>query len=113
MANDYFARKFDAGKSPWSLLPWRGAQAVVDVLAYGAQKYSPQSWRLVPNLVERYTDALLRHQTAILQGEDIDSESHLPHAYHVACNALFLAEVKALEMKRPQFQEEPGSNRDW
>ena len=113
MENDFFQRKFDQGKLPWTLLPWAGAAGVVQVLDYGARKYAPQSWRLVPDLVRRYTDALLRHQTAILQGEDIDPESHLPHAYHVACNALFLAEVRALEMKRPQFQEEPGPNQDW
>jgi len=87
--------KFDSGKPRWSLLPWPGLQGVVKILEYGAAKYAPGSWRHVPDAEARYTDALLRHQTAILMGEDLDPESGLPHAYHVACNALFLAELRA------------------
>jgi hypothetical protein len=109
----YFGRKNDQGKLRWSLVPWDGLEGVVKVLDYGAAKYAPQSWRLVPDARERYTDALLRHQTAILRGEHLDLESGLPHSYHVACNSLFLAELDALEMKRPQLQTEPGPNRDW
>ena len=44
-------------------------------------------------VVERYTDALLRHQMALLAGETIDSGSGLRHVDMVAWNALAVAEL--------------------
>jgi hypothetical protein len=64
--------------------------AVGAVLEYGARKYAPDGWKGVPDARARYADALLRHFSAWLDGERADPESGLPHAAHVATNALFL-----------------------
>lgn len=57
----------------------------------GAEKYGENSWRTLPDYWKRYKAALLRHLTAIDNGELIDAESGLPHIDHVLCNAVFLS----------------------
>lgn len=66
----------------------RALEAVSEIGTYGARKYSPNGWVSVPDGVERYTDALLRHLLAESRGEVRDPESNLPHAAHAAWNAL-------------------------
>ena len=53
-------------------------------LALGAAKYGPWNWR--ENHVElmTYLGAMKRHIDAIIEGEDIDSESGAFHLGHVA-----------------------------
>lgn len=82
--------KYDDGKP-------RLAEMVIDfkkpllelckVWEFGANKYSKSNWKLVDNGKDRYTNAMLRH---LLQEDDnpIDDESGLPHASHIAFNAL-------------------------
>ena len=89
--------KFDSGKPRWSLLMQgccRALLGVVNVLTFGAKKYSADSWRQVENGEERYRDALYRHLNAIESGEVIDPESGESHWAHVATNALFLEELR-------------------
>ena len=89
----YYAGKGDKGKVRMSLLLASMApavKAVAEVLTFGAEKYSAESWKQVINAEERYTDALYRHLNAIHSGEEVDSESGLLHLSHVACNAMFL-----------------------
>lgn len=83
--------KFDSEKPRLALLPFDALEQVGAVLTFGAAKYAPNSWRTVPNALERYTSALLRHLAAMQRGEVTDAESGLPHAAHAACNALFIA----------------------
>lgn len=85
--------KQDDGKPLWNLLPWKAVGLVVDVLTYGAKKYSPDNWRDVPEGKERYLSAALRHLSAYAQGEDIDAESGLPHLAHAATCILFMLEL--------------------
>ena len=87
------AKKQGAGKRRMGLLPFSALDAVGDVLTYGALKYAPHGWRSVDNATERYRDALLRHLSAYMQGEELDPESKLRHLAHVATNALFLLEL--------------------
>lgn len=82
--------KLDKGKRPWHLVPWRAMGLVVDVLAFGAAKYSEWNWHKVPRARERYFDAAQRHLLAWLGGEQDDPESHLPHLAHCTCCCLFL-----------------------
>ncbi len=86
--------KLDAGKPMWDLLPWHATARVVDVLTFGAKKYAPNNWRHVPNARARYLAASLRHLTAYARGEDLDSDSGLPHLAHVACCVMFLLELE-------------------
>ena len=81
--------KHDAGKTRPSLLPWSALQPVIDVLEFGAKKYSAGGWKKVSP--ERYREALLRHAMAYAEDpEGADADSGLPHLAHLACNALFL-----------------------
>ncbi len=82
--------KYDDGKLDWTLLPWKSVEQVVKVLAFGANKYAPNAWKQVPDARRRYMAATYRHLTAVSQGEWLDSESHIPHLAHAACNILFL-----------------------
>lgn len=82
--------KHDEGKARWDLLPWDGCSAIVDVLTFGAQKYTDRSWETGINYTRVYA-ALQRHMIAWFQeGEDNDPESGLPHLAHAACCLLFL-----------------------
>lgn len=74
-------------------MPWRFVAGVVDVLTFGAKKYSPDNWRKVPDWKARYTAALFRHVVAWLQGERLDPETKLHHLYHAGCCLAFLAEL--------------------
>lgn len=81
--------KFDSGKPRWGLLPFREVREVVDVLTFGAQKYSDDNWQNV-RPTNRYIDAAFRHITAWLTGEKKDAESGISHLAHAICCLLFL-----------------------
>lgn len=93
--------KFDTNKPRMALVPPSLSLEVAEVLTYGAKKYKPNNWRKVRSR-ERYISALERHLCALKSGEEIDPESGLPHATHIACNAAFLIELKDL----PLFEED-------
>jgi len=82
--------KLDSGKPQPRLLPIGPLRSIVDVLTFGAAKYSPDNWQHVPCARERYTDALLRHVFAWMDGEAHDEESGLHHLAHAGCCLLFL-----------------------
>jgi hypothetical protein len=95
------AVKYDTGKSPI----YRGAigyfpeaiAGVATVSNFGATKYAWAGWRNVPDGLNRYTDAMVRHLVAEAKGEVLDPESGLPHSWHVAWNALARAELLSKE----------------
>ena len=80
--------KYDSNKLKYSLLPWLALKEVVKVLEFGAKKYSVNNWQKIEP--QRYKDAAMRHLVAILEGKWLDEESQLPHAAHLAANALFI-----------------------
>jgi len=93
-------RKDDAGKPRPTLVFGTMAQAlaaVVEVAEYGAKKYAPDNWLLVPDGLQRYSDALLRHALAALRGEVLDPESGLRHTAHMAWCALAVLELRLRE----------------
>ena len=89
--------KHDAGKVRAGLLVKdfpHALTAVARVATFGANKYTAHSWRTVPDAAARYHDALYRHILAQASGEINDPESGLPHAAHIAWNALALLELE-------------------
>lgn len=102
-------RKDDAGKPRPTLVMRTMANAlqqVLQVAEYGARKYSPDNWLQVPDAVQRYTDAMLRHQQAHLRGEVLDPESGLPHMAHAAWCALAVLELgRRNEVRHAAFEE--------
>ena len=93
--------KYDGDIPMMNLVPLSSVYAVAEVMTFGAKKYSPNGWKSVPDAVNRYTAAMLRHMTAIQDGEEIDEDSGLPHADHIACNALFLSWFRR-EQEKPE-----------
>ena len=81
--------KNDSGKLQWSLMPFEQLEDTVRVLMKGAEKYSRDNWKKCDD-VNRYKDALMRHVTAYIKGEERDPEDNLPHLAHAICNCLFL-----------------------
>ena len=97
--DDYYLRKHDKDKPKLSQVPREALEAVVEVMAYGTDKYGSGTWNRVE--VQRYIDALARHLYAM---QDIDEngreyinlakkdeESGIEHLYHLLCNAVYAA----------------------
>ena len=85
------ASRFNAGKSKWSLVSFEGLEYMVEVLEFGASKYSAGNWANGGGLSYSETiESLLRHTFALARGEDIDPESGKHHIGHIQCNAMFL-----------------------
>lgn len=88
-------RKFDGGKRQYGLVPPISFGQYVDVLTYGAQKYEPDNWRRVPNAVERYFDAAMRHMwDGYKAGEQLDPESKKHHLAHAMCCLSFIIDLE-------------------
>lgn len=84
--------KYDTDKLPLDLLDPLALNELAQVLAFGAKKYNAHNWR-GGITYSRLIAALLRHTFALLQGEDIDPESGLPHIDHIGCCWMFLSNM--------------------
>jgi hypothetical protein len=84
--------KYDTGKTEYGLIPPHALDEVAKVLTYGAQKYSRDNWKGVPDKERRYFDAALRHVWSFKRGENLDKETGLHHLAHAVCCLLYLAE---------------------
>lgn len=82
--------RFNSGKPKWSLVPQSALLPMVEVLEFGAKKYSAHNWKKGLSVTE-ICESLKRHLDAFMEGEDIDPESGLPHIGHMQCNTLFLS----------------------
>ena len=85
--------KFDQDKPRTDLLDPLALEGLAKVLAFGAKKYAAHNWR-GGITYSRLIGACLRHAFAILRGEDIDSESGLPHVDHLGCCWMFLSNMQ-------------------
>ena len=84
------ALRYNNGKRQWNLIDFKSLEPMVKVLEFGSIKYLPDNWKKgMPR--EQILNSAMRHLTAMLDGEEIDSESGLPHSAHVACNMMFLS----------------------
>lgn len=88
--------KYDGGKLLANILFEDFGNAltgVMEISTFGAKKYARNSWKTVPDALQRYKDAMVRHQLAMGRGEVYDDESHMLHAAHFAWNALATLEL--------------------
>jgi hypothetical protein len=109
--------RYNQGKMKWSYVDFKSLEPMVQVLMYGAHKYSTfkdkkgkiirgidipieeaHKYTLVESGADNWKKGLnpteilesnMRHLTALINGEEIDPESGLPHAGHMGCNNMF------------------------
>ena len=96
--------KLDKGKVQAGLLLQfsNALNAMAEVATFGAGKYTRGGWKVVPNAIERYSDAQFRHALARGAGEVFDKDSGLLHLAHEVWNAMAVLEFTILEMKKAQ-----------
>lgn len=82
--------RYNDGKPRWALVDFDALEDMVKVLEFGALKYDDNNWKKGLKTTE-VCESLMRHLTAFLAGENNDSDSGLPHAGHIMCNAMFLS----------------------
>lgn len=85
--------KHDSGKLRYGLIPPLAEREMVEVLTFGAQKYSVDNWRNVDDL-NRYVDAALRHISAYRMGYIRDDETGLHHLAHAMCCLSFIVDIE-------------------
>lgn len=91
-------RKFDGGKRQYGLVPPIAFAHFVDVLTSGAKKYEPENWRRVPNAIDRYFDAAMRHMwDGWKSGEQLDPETKKHHLAHAMCCLAFIIDLEMEE----------------
>ncbi len=89
--------KNDTGKLRYDLLDDIAEEALVAVLTFGANKYTPNGWRKVESAFDRYFAALRRHARDIRKylrtgkpSDRIDAETLFPSSAQLLCNAMFI-----------------------
>ena len=105
--------KYDGEKPELYLLPPRALNEVGKVLTVGARKYSPNNWKQLDQLQERYTSAALRHIFAHMQGERLDPETGLDHLAHAMCCLLFKLEKTLINEEESKPTELTIDSKAW
>ena len=82
--------RHNTGKLKWSLVDYPSLEPLVKVLEFGTEKYSAENSKRGLQTRE-IIESLLRHTYALLENEDNDPESGLPHVGHILANAMFLS----------------------
>lgn len=95
-SSDEQAMRFNEGKPKWSLVHFKSLEPMIRVLEFGALKYAPKNWQKSMPLDE-ILNSMQRHLAAIMDGEEIDSESKISHMGHIMCNAMFYNYHKSLQ----------------
>lgn len=84
-------KKFDSGKTDYSLLEPLLVEMYCSVGQMGAKKYGRNNWKQSKKEdMYRYEAALLRHIMAYKSGEKTDPESGLSHLSHALWNLVAL-----------------------
>ena len=101
--------KLDADKPDASLLGYFGNALlqVARVGTFGAKKYTRGGWQDVPDGINRYTAAMLRHYCAENESP-VDEDLPVLHAAQVAWNALARLELMVRDYKAADEAERRG-----
>lgn len=80
-------------KVPLSLIP-RSAKVLMAMgLGIGAIKYGEYNWRVSKVRLRVYLEALERHADALLDGEDLDPDTGLPHIAFILATSAIIADA--------------------
>lgn len=82
------ALRYNTGKRKWSLVDFKSLEVMVEVLEFGAQKYSADNWKKGLDKKE-ILESMMRHLAALMDGQPNDPETNLSHIGHIMCNAMF------------------------
>jgi hypothetical protein len=86
------ADRLNEGKMAWELVDFQSLEPFVEVLMFGAEKYSPNNWKKGQPITE-LLGSLFRHIVAFQAGETLDKESGKSHIGHAMCNLMFIQYV--------------------
>lgn len=81
--NDFLDKKLR-----WDLLPLLEIEDIVKVYTSGSEKYGDNTWQGLPDGINRYKAALLRHLVEYTKGNKVDEETQCYHLAQVAWNAI-------------------------
>lgn len=84
-----------AKKAPTRYVPQALVLEVAPVMANGAAKYGPFNWRQQPVSAITYAEAIQRHLSAWVDGQDDAEDSGLSHIAHIAASCGILLDAKA------------------
>ena len=77
-------------------IPWGALLPIGRVMQWAAErKYGWMNWRRVKIKRYVYHEAALRHLLAVMDGEDLDPETHEPHEAHIASCMMILLDAQA------------------
>lgn len=79
----------DEGKLRLDLVPPEADEAMAGILGYGTVKYAERNWEKGIAWMRVYA-SIRRHLLCWEKGEDVDSESGLPHLDHALTDLAFL-----------------------
>jgi hypothetical protein len=99
-------KKHDGGKLRYDLIAPEGLEGLVQVLTFGALKYSDRNWEKGFKWGRLYA-ALMRHMWAWWKGEDNDPETGLSHLHHAACCIHFLQTHEARHLGEDDRPKQP------
>lgn len=84
------ALRYNEWKPQWSLVDFGSLEPIVRGLEYWAKKYAPRNWtKGFPR--EKLLESMMRHMIALMDWEEVDPESGVPHIGLIQCNAMFYA----------------------
>lgn len=83
----------------------RAMASVAALSTAGAAKYSWKGWESVPDGINRYSDALVRHLVEEGKGKVLDDDTGLPHATAVAWNALARLELLLKDKEQSRLRK--------
>lgn len=85
-----------AAKPAIGLIPPAALIYMAKAMQHGADKYGSFNWREKAVRSTIYIDAAMRHLLRYLDGEDIDTDSGVPHIAHVAACMAVLMDATAV-----------------
>ena len=82
------ALRYNEGKARWSLVHFPSLEPMVEVLEFWAKKYDEENWKK-PMDKKQILNSMMRHLVRLMEEEELDSESWLPHVWHILANCMF------------------------
>ena len=91
--------RFNTGKRKWSLVDFKSLEPMIEVLEFGAKKYTPDNWKKGLDRKE-ILESMMRHLAALMDGQSNDPETELSHMGHIMCNAMFYSHFELKDKEK-------------